>query len=184
MRRLAQQLGVEPMSLYYYFARKDDLLAVMMAAVFAEMGRPPDGQDWQADMREAAVSAKDVLIRHNWAAKLMGQPMAPSRPQLEWMDAMLGRLRQAGFSRNMTHHAYHALDSHIVGFVLWLLPIIELSDKMPNLAEDVMAQIADGSLPHFAEHVQEHMDPAPDDVDEFVFGLDLILESLERRRVL
>lgn len=182
MRRLAQELGVEAMSLYHYFARKDDLLAAMMAAVFAEMERPQHGPDWQLDMRRAAVSAKDVLIRHKWAAKLMGEPLPPSRAQLEWMDGILGRLREAGFSRNMTHHAYHALDSHIVGFVLWLLPIIELADVMPNMAQDVLAETADGSLPHFLEHVQEHMDPAPDDVNEFVFGLDLILESLERRR--
>jgi hypothetical protein len=100
------------------------------------------------------------------------------------MDGILGRLREAGFSRNMTHHAYHALDSHIVGFVLWLLPIIALAERIPDLAQGVLAETADGSLQHFHEHVQEHMDPAPDDVnvDEFVFGLDLILESLERRR--
>jgi AcrR family transcriptional regulator len=182
MRRLAQQLGVEPMSLYYWFPNKRALLGDMLSAAFAEMERPPHGPDWQSDMRRSAVSAKDVLLRHKWAAKLMGEPLAPSRAQLEWMDGILGRLREAGFSANMTHHAYHALDSHIVGFVLWLLPIIELADEIPDLAKGVLAETADGSLPHFHEHVQEHMDPGPDDVDEFVFGLDLILESLERRR--
>jgi AcrR family transcriptional regulator len=183
MRRLAQELGVEAMSLYHYFARKDEVLAGMMAAVFAEMERPGHGPDWQADMRRAAVSAKDTLLRHKWAAKLMGEPLPPSRAQIEWMDGILGRLREAGFSPNMTHHAYHALDSHIVGFVLWMLPIVELANVMPNMAQDVLSELQDGSLPHFLEHVQEHMDPAPDDVNEFEFGLDLILDSLERRRV-
>lgn len=184
MRRLAQQLGVEAMSLYHYFASKDELLGAMMAAVFAEMGRPANGPDWRADMRAAAVLAKDVLLRHRWAARLMGEPLPLSRAQLEWMDGILGRLRAAGFSPNMTHHAYHALDSHIVGFVLWLLPIVALAEVMPDLAHDVLAETADGSLPHFTEHVHEHLEPDPKDaqVDEFEFGLDLILESLERRR--
>ena len=182
MRRLAQDLGVEAMSLYHYFARKDDVLAGMMAAVFGEMGRPVQTEDWQADMRRAAVSAKDTLLRHKWAARLMGEPLPPSRAQLEWMDGILGRLRAAGFSPNMTHHAYHVLDSHIVGFVLWLLPIIELADVMPNMAQEVLTELQDGSLPYFLEHVHEHVDPAPDDVSEFEFGLDLILDSLERKR--
>jgi AcrR family transcriptional regulator len=184
MRRLAQELGVEAMSLYHYFARKDDVLAEMMAAVFAEMGLPESGTDWQADMRRAAVSAKDTLLRHKWAAKLMGEPLPPSRAQLDWMNGILGRLREAGFTPNMTHHAYHALDSHIVGFVLWLLPIIELANLMPNMAQDILTETQDGSLPYFLEHVHEHLDPAPEDVSEFEFGLDLILESLERRRTI
>ena len=169
------------MSLYHYFARKDDLRAAMLSAVFTEMGRPADGSDWQADMRAAAVMAKDVLLQHKWAAKTLGEPLPPSRAQFAWMDGILGRLRSAGFTPTMTHHAYHALDSHIVGFVLWLLPIIELSEARPGFAEQVLLETADGSLPHFAEHVQEHLEPA-DDLNEFEFGLDLILESLERRR--
>jgi AcrR family transcriptional regulator len=181
MRSLARDLGVEAMSLYHWFARKDDLLAAMMAAVFTEMGTPANGEDWQADMRAAAVQAKDVLLRHKWAAKTMGEPLPPSRAQFEWMDGILGRLRAAGFTSTMTHHAYHALDSHIVGFVLWLLPIIELADVAPDFAKRVISDTADGRLPHFAEHVREHLVPA-DDVNEFEFGLDLILESLERRR--
>jgi AcrR family transcriptional regulator len=183
MRGLARELGVEAMSLYYWFRNKNELLAAMMAAVYAEMGRPAHGPDWQADVREAAVSAKAVLLRHKWAARLMGEPTPPSRAHLEWMDSILGRLREAGFSPNMTHHAYHALDSHIVGFVLWLLPIIELADEMPNLADGVLKELQDGSLPYFLEHVHEHLEPPPDEVDEFEFGLDLLLESLERRRL-
>jgi AcrR family transcriptional regulator len=182
MRRLAQELGIEAMSLYHYFGRKDELLAGMMAAVFAEMGRPAHGTDWQADIRRAAVQSKEVLLRHKWAAKLMGEPLPPSRAQLEWMDGLLGRLRAAGFSANMTHHAYHVLDSHIVGFVLWLLPIIEIGEAMPSLAQDILAKTSDGGVPHFVEHVQEHLAPRPDEIGEFEFGLDLILESLERRR--
>ena len=182
MRNLAQELGVEAMTLYYYFARKDDLLAGMLDAVFAEMGRPATGPDWRADMRQAAISAKEVLLRHRWAARLIGEPMQPSRAQLEWMDGILGRLRQAGFDPTLTHHAYHALDSHIVGFVLWLLPILDLADRLPDLAAGVLSSLGDGDLPYFAEHVGEHLAERPEEPSEFEFGLDLILEGLERRR--
>jgi AcrR family transcriptional regulator len=183
MRRLAQELGVEAMSLYHYFASKKELLAEMVAAVFAEMGRPASSSDWRADLRDASIAAKDTLLRHKWVTQLRSDPAPPSRAELEWMDGILGRLREAGFSANMTHHAYHALDSHIVGFVLWLLPILELPNVVPDLAQEVLGQLQDGSLPHFVEHVQEHLNPLPNDVPEFEFGLDLILESLERIRV-
>jgi len=183
MRSLARELGVEAMSLYHWFRNKNELLAGMLGATFAEMKRPADSPDWREDMRSASISAKDVLLRHKWAAKLLGEPMGPSRAQFEWMDGILGRLREAGFSRNMTHHAYHALDSHIVGFVLWVLPVLELGDQIPDLADQVLSSLQDGSLPHFLEHVQEHLEPMPDDVGEFEFGLDLLLDGLERLRV-
>lgn len=181
MRRLAHELGVEAMSLYHYFASKKELLAVMVGEVFAEMGRPAHSPDWRADLREAAIAAKDTLLRHKWVTQLRSDPGPPSRAELEWMDGILGRLREAGFTPNMTHHAYHALDSHIVGFVLWLLPILELPNVVPDLALEVLGQLQDGALPHLVEHVHEHLSPPPDDVPEFEFGLDLILESLERR---
>jgi AcrR family transcriptional regulator len=182
MRRLAQELGVEAMSLYHYFTSKDQLRAGMLSAVFSEMERPTHSSDWRADLRRASVSAKDVLLSHRWAARMLGEPMEPSRAQLEWMDGILGRLREAGFSATMTHHAYHALDSHIVGFVLWLLPFLELDEAVPSLASDVLAELPADDLPHFIEHVGEHLADRPDEVNEFEFGLDLILDGLERKR--
>jgi AcrR family transcriptional regulator len=182
MRTLARELGVEAMSLYHWFPNKNELLTAMLGQVFAEMGKPANTGDWRADMRAASINAKDTLIRHKWAARLMGTPMRPMRPQLEWMDGFLGRLRAAGFSRNMTHHAYHALDSHIVGFVLWLLPVLDMAVVIPDLADQVLKELQDGSLPAFIEHVQEHLEPIPDDIPEFEFGLDLLLDGLDRLR--
>jgi AcrR family transcriptional regulator len=182
MRRLAQELGVEAMSLYHYFGSKGELLGAMLAAVFTEMGAPAHTPDWRADMRVASIAAKDTLMRHTWAARLMGEPISPSRAQFAWMDGILGRLREAGFTPNMTHHAYHALDSHIVGFVLWLLPIIELGEQVPQLAQSVRSLMGEGELPYFAEHVEEHLNERPGEPSEFDFGLDLILDGLERRR--
>ena len=182
MRRLAQELGVEAMSLYHWFRSKDALLDAMLDAVYAEMEHPPNGDDWQADTRLAAVSARDVLLRHAWAtARLMSSP-APSPARLRWMNALLGRLRAAGFSPEMTHHAYHALDSHIVGFVLWVLPYLALAKQRPDLGPTILAAMPLAELPHLAEHIRQHMDDRPGDTSEFEFGLDLLLDGLDRRR--
>jgi AcrR family transcriptional regulator len=183
MRRLAQGLGVEAMSLYHYFARKDDLLDGMLDAVFAEMELPPTGTDWRADIRHSAIAAKEVLLRHAWATKLVGDGrLSPSPARLQWMNAILGRLRLAGFSPNLTHHAYHALDSHIVGFVLWVLPYISISREQPDLAADFLKDFPFDELPYLAEHIREHAEDRPGDTSEFEFGLDILLDGLDRLR--
>ena len=182
MRRLAQELAIEAMSLYHYFARKELLLEGMLDAVFAEMELPASGEDWRADIRRAAVSSRDVLLRHPWAPGLVMSSVAPSSARLRWMNAILGRLRAAGFSPTMTHHAYHALDSHIIGFVLWVLPYLAMAKERPGLGADVLASLPLDELPHLAEHIEQHMDDTPGDTSEFEFGLDLVLDGLERLR--
>lgn len=182
MRRLAQELGVEAMSLYHYFASKNELLAGMLQLVYTEFERPaPDG-DWRDALRRSAISAHHTLLRHPWACNLIGQPMGPSPTQFEWMDSILGRLRSAGFSAEMTHHAYHALDSHIVGFTLWVLPYLALADAQPDLGNRALESARQAELPHLAEHIDYHLADRPDDTSEFDFGLDLLLDSLERLR--
>jgi AcrR family transcriptional regulator len=183
MRRLAQQLGVEAMSLYHHVRNKQDLLGGMLDFVYSEIQAPSSEGDWRAAMRCTAISFHDVLLRHQWACSLFMSPMGPSPARLRYMDAVLGRLRSAGFSADMTHHAYHALDSHIVGFTLWLLPFLAFAKQQPDYAERFLQELPTDELPHLTEHVHVHMEPErPGDVGEFEFGLDLILEGLERMR--
>lgn len=181
MRRLAQALGVEAMSLYHWFPNKDALLGAMLDAVFDEMERPsPEGQ-WRAAMRKAAIHAHRTLLKHPWAAQLIGQPLAgPGLGQIGWMDAILARLRSGGLSAAQTHHAYHALDSHIVGFTLWALPYIALATNNPAFAQQVIADLPMADFPAFAEHVDYHLADQPGDTSEFDFGLDLLLDGLAR----
>jgi AcrR family transcriptional regulator len=184
MRRLAQQLGVEAMSLYHHVRNKQDLLGGMLDIVYAEIEPPsPDGA-WRPAMRRSAISFYRVLRSHPWACGLLGSAIEASPLRLRYMDAVLGRLRSAGFSAVMTHHAYHALDSHIVGFTLWLLPYLAIATQQPDYAGQFLAELPAGELPHLAEHVQVHMEPErPGEVGEFEFGLDLILDGLEGMRV-
>jgi AcrR family transcriptional regulator len=180
MRRLAQQLGVEAMSLYHHVANKNELLDGMLDAVFGEMELPAAKGDWRSAMRDSAISAHHVLLRHEWACRLLMAPTGPSPARLRWMDGILGRLRGAGFSPEMTHHAYHALDSHIVGFTLWVLPYLAIARERPDFAEEMMAETSLRDLPHLAEHIEVHLSDRAGDTSEFDFGLDLILDGLEK----
>jgi AcrR family transcriptional regulator len=184
MRRLAQELGVEAMTLYYHVANKDEILNGLVDMVVGEMELPPAGADWKRSLRTAAISAYEVLVRHPWAASLVlsGPGISPAR--LRHMDAILGTLRNAGFSPEMTDHAYHALDSHIMGFALWVVGMNLGSDEnLAALAKDFLQELSREDLPHLAEHIEQHLKPRdPDDEGEFAFGLDLILDGLERAR--
>ena len=182
MRKLAQELGVEAMSLYYYVARKEDLLAGMVDLVVREMELPSMGADWKAGLRKSAISAHDVLVRHPWACGLM-MSVKDGTARLRWMDAVLRCLREAGFSTELTHHAYHALDSHITGFTLWQLSFPFEVEQLADVAATFLRELPVDEYPYLAEHVAWHLtETRDDDEGEFAFGLDLILDGLERMR--
>ena len=180
MRRIAQELGVEAMSLYHHVANKDDLLAGIVDLVVGEM-ELPTGNDWKVALRRAAISAHDTLIRHSWAAPLLLAGTGVSQARLRHMNGILRCLRGAGFSAEMTDHAYHAIDSHIMGFTLWEVGIAAGLARLPNSVSGFLAELDVAALPYLAEHIEQHLrerDPA--DEGEFAFGLDLVLDGLER----
>ncbi|HLE98681.1 MAG TPA: TetR/AcrR family transcriptional regulator C-terminal domain-containing protein [Gaiellaceae bacterium] len=183
MRKLGQALGVEAMSLYNHVANKDDLLDGMVDLVWSEIELPSSGGDWRTAMRASAISAYDVLRRHPWACGLaMSRPsILPAR--LRYMEAILGGLRQAGFTPGLAFHAYHALDSHVIGFTLWAIGhSIPAGDDLADLAESFLREIA-AEHPFIAEHVEQHLAGfGREGEGEFAFVLDLILDGLERAR--
>ena len=121
MRRLAQELGVEAMSLYNHVAGKDDLIDGMIDLVANEIALPADGADWKTALRESAISSHDTLVRHRWVGGLWMSPRQVSATRLRQSDAVLRRLREAGFSEDLTYHAFHILTSHVIGFTLYEL---------------------------------------------------------------
>ena len=179
MRKLAQELGVEAMSVYYYVANKDEILDGILNFVISEFELAVGGPDWKAAIRRSALSAHDVLMRHPWACNLMMSVKRVAPARMQYMEALLGRLREAGFSANMTHHAYHALDSHIIGSTLWEAGYSSNTD-LEAVAKTFVAKTL-REYPYLAEHAQEHITRSKrKDVPEFEFGLDLILDGLER----
>jgi AcrR family transcriptional regulator len=183
MRRLAHELGVEAMSLYYYVAKKDDILNAIVDLVVSEIELPSPGADWKAAIRKTAISAHDVLVRHPWAASLMLSATGASPARWRYVDAILGCLREADFSADMTDHAYHALDSHITGFTLSEVQFQIDPETLPELAATFLRELPVDKYPHLVEHVHQHLkERSPDDEGAFAFGLDLILDGLERIR--
>ena len=184
MRKLGEALGVEAMSLYNHVANKEDLLDGMIDMVFAEIDLPTGWADWRAAMRQRAISARRVLSRHGWAIGLMESRSSPGRATLRHHDAVIGCLRDAGFSIELAAHAFSVLDSYIYGFALQerSLPF-PTPEQTAGLAQDILASFPADRYPHLAELTARHvLQPGYDYGDEFEFGLDLILDGLERIR--
>ena len=180
MRRLAGALGVEAMSLYHHVANKDALLGGMVELVVEEFALPPPEVEWTEALRLTATSTHDSLIRHAWAAPLLlsGPSISPAR--LRHMDAILGTLRRGGLSADQTDHAYHALDSHIMGYTLWQVGIAAGMERAGDVAT-LRDRLPLRELPFLAEHIEQHLkEPDPEDAGSFAFGLDLILDGLAR----
>jgi AcrR family transcriptional regulator len=182
MRNLAQRLGVEAMTLYHYVANKDDILKDIVDLVVSEIDVPSEGGDWRAALRRSAISAHQVLLRHPWACGLMMSPARIGPARLRYMESLLGRLREAGFSAEMTHHAYHALDSHILGFTMWEVGYSTGIKELPDSGATLRRQMSLDEYPYLVEHMGQHGKPSRGD-GEFGFGLDLILNGLEKIRV-
>ena len=182
MRNLAEELGVEAMTLYYYVAKKDEIVNGILDLVVDEIDVPSSGGDWKTALRRSAISAHEVLLRHPWACSLMMSPARIGPARLRYMESLLGRLREAGFSANMTHHAYHALDSHILGFTLWEVGYSAGARALPDLGAAFRRQFPVDRYPYIAEHMGEHSKKSSRADGEFGFGLDLILDGLEKIR--
>jgi AcrR family transcriptional regulator len=184
MRRLGEEVGVEAMSLYKHVANKDDLLDGMVDVVFAEIELPTGGTDWRTAMRERAVSARAALTRHPWATPLMQSRTSPGPATMRHHDTVIGTLREAGFSVELTAHAFSALDSYIYGFALQQKSLpFETGEQTAELAQLILARFPADEFPHLAELTAEHvLQPGYDYGDEFEFGLDLLLDGLGRAR--
>ena len=185
MRKLGEALGVEAMSLYNHVANKDELLDGMVDLVFSEIDLPSGGDDWKTAMRTRAQSARQALARHPWAIALMSSRTSPGPATLRHHDAVIGSLRTAGFSIDLAAHTFSALDSYIYGFALQeaTLPLGETEEETAEVARMMVQQFPRELYPHLYEFTIEHiLKPGYDYGAEFEFGLDLILDGLERER--
>jgi AcrR family transcriptional regulator len=184
MRRLADRLQVEPMSLYHHVANKDEILDGMVDVVFREIELPRAGAEWKAAMRDRANSARDALRRHPWAIGRMESRANPGPATLRHHDAVIGCLRAGGFTIQLTAHAFSAIDSYLYGFAMQELNLpFHTPEETAAMAVTFLEQFPATEFPHLAELTTEHvMLPGYDYGDEFEFGLALILDGLERAR--
>jgi AcrR family transcriptional regulator len=181
IRSLAQELGVKPMSVYHYVTNKDQILDNIVDLVFAEIELPSPGADWRIEMRRRAGSARQALSRHPWAIALLQSRVNPGPATLRHHNAVLGTLRSAGFSIELTAHAFALIDSYVFGFALseTTLPI-NGPDTVVEVAESMMPRDTADLYPYLVEFTNEHvLKPGYDFRAEFDFGLDAILNALE-----
>ncbi len=192
MRRLAETLGVEAMSLYYHVANKEALLDGMVDVIAGEMNEavgsidsPEPEDDWKTAMRMRILTAREVLFRHRWAPKVI-EERTSIRPQvILYFEGALEIMRRGGFSNDLAHHAMHALGSRAFGFTQELFdPDEQAGDE--NVSDEMLEAMAD-QLPYLSAMLLEIKHDGPedtlgwcDDQTEFLFGLDLILDGLDR----
>ena len=185
MRKLAKELGVEAMSLYNHVANKEDILDGIVDIVFGEIEIPSPGDaDWRTAMRRRAISAREALSRHRWAVDLMESRMNPGPANLRHHNAVMGCLREAGFSFRDAVHAYSLLDAYLYGFALQerSLPF-DTAEEHAEVVETKQAQVPDMTqYPYLVEVAMEVGQAGYDFATEFEFGLDLVLDGLERFR--
>jgi AcrR family transcriptional regulator len=181
MRQLGHELGFEAMSLYRYIANKDDLLDGMLDLVLAEWQLPRDADEWRESVRTSARSVHDALRRHRWAARLLMTGMRPRPARLEYMEWLLGRLREAGFDLDRTYSVYHLLDGFVFGYTLWEIAYTGAALDDEEIVARVMSTIPWDDLPHLTEHRDQHLADGPHrEASAFEVGLDLILQGLSR----
>ena len=182
IRKLAAKLGVGPMTIYHHVPSKDQLIDSMVDQVFTEIELPQKGQDWKAAIKQRCLSARSVLKRHPWAPPYMESRLTPGPATLTHHDAVVGCFREGGLSIPMTAHAYAILDSFLYGFAFEesTLPGDD-GEGFMEVAEQIAAEFPADAYPHLAELTLEHvLKPGYDFGDSFEFGIDLIIDGLDR----
>lgn len=180
MRKLAQALDVKAMSLYNHVASRDDLIDGIVERVVSEIEVPKLGADWKTAMRRRAVSAHGVLLRHPWATMLLVSRVNAGPAMLRYVDSTLGCLKEAGFSFEMADHVWNAIDSHIYGFTLQELNFPFAAADYSDVAAGFLPQIPVEQYPYMNKLTQHVIQGDYDGLHDFEFGLDLILDGLDR----
>lgn len=197
MRRVAEELGAEAMSLYYHVASKEDILDGLVDVIAAEINdavgpvAEPSGETgWKTAIRRRILSAREVFLRHPWAPGVFEERAGASPAVLRYYDGLVGLMRDGGFSYDLAHHALHALGSRALGFSQEpFAPGDGPGGGADTTAPPPDAEAMAAQFPNLAGMLAEivHDDPDStlgwcDDQAEFEFGLDLILDGLDGMR--
>jgi AcrR family transcriptional regulator len=182
MRKIAQLLRVEAMSLYNHVKNKDEILDGLVELVVAEIEVPAIDGEWKEQMRKRASSAHSVLMKHPWATMLLMSRVNIGPLMLRYVDATLGCLFHAGFDIALADHAWNTLDSYIYGFTLQSLNFPFAPDEYKDAAAEVMPQLPMDQYPHLARLSFGVMEGKHDGIHDLSFGLELLLDGLEGSR--
>jgi AcrR family transcriptional regulator len=182
MRKLAQELGVQAMSLYNHVANKNDILDGIVDIVASEIEVPDLGVDWKTAMHRRATSAHEVLLRHPWATMAIMSRVNVGPAMLRYVDATLGCLCEAGFSLEMADRVWNAIDSHIYGFTLQELNFPFEAAEYSEVAKTGLSLIPADQYPYMNRLTHYVIEGSYDGIHNFEFGLELLLNGLDRFR--
>jgi AcrR family transcriptional regulator len=180
MRRLGSELGVEAMSLYNHLAGKDEILDGIVELVIGEIEIPDEGEDWKKAMRRRAHSAREVLRRHSWAIGLMEARGSMGPAGLRYLNAILGNLRNAGFTLDGAAHAFWLLDSYVYGHVVQETSLQLGASHETGEEGGPVEEVSPVDYPHLVALAERAAKSAFIVDGEFAFGLDLILDALDQ----
>ncbi|MGI9667300.1 MAG: TetR/AcrR family transcriptional regulator [Acidimicrobiia bacterium] len=182
MRKLGNELGVEAMSLYNHVANKDDLVAGMIDLAMSEIDLPDPSGDWKTELEKSSHSAHDTLVAHPWIAGILMKPIAATPHRFDYMEAVLATLRSGGLSIELTHHAFHAIETHTIGYTMQEVAFDYDEETIKTAASDFLKTLDVDRYQYLAEHINHHINPTDNEEKTFSFGLRLILDGIERIR--
>jgi len=183
MRKLARASGVEAMSLYNHVANKEDLLDGMVDHVVAQIDLPEIGGEWKLEMSRRSISAHKILLSHPWAIKMLMSQSEPGPAIIQYVDATVGCLIKAGFSYELADRAWNLIDSHVYGFTLQAINFPFEPSVYKNIAKEFLPQLSENQFPYLRCLAEQVIDGSYDGVHDFCFGLDLILDALEKKLI-
>ena len=182
MRKVANELDVEAMSLYHHIKNKNDLIAGMVEHIAPKIDPPSGDITWQKAMTKRAHIVKYVLEQHTWAAHLFISGFNDGPRMLKYSDSTVGYLLQAGFSKKLADYAWNIIDSYIYGFNIQQQDFPIKASEYKKVAQQYLPYLSKTELPHVRAMTQSIVDGTHDGLQDFDFGLELIIEGLEKKR--
>ncbi|MFJ6743049.1 TetR/AcrR family transcriptional regulator [Streptomyces sp. NPDC091279] len=192
MRRLAAELNVTAMSVYWYVDTKDDLLELALDHVYGEL-RLPDavlpGQ-WRDQLRSLAGAYRLLLVRHPWLSPLVGTFLNVGPNSLSFSRSVQQILRTTGLPTAGLTGAISAVFQFVYGFgtIEGHLGVRSAEAGMTQEEYFRHAMDAVAQAPETAAMVQENADlmaaRGGDTIQEmrdrdFTFALDLLVAGIE-----
>jgi AcrR family transcriptional regulator len=174
MRRVAQELNVGTMSLYYYVKTKNDLIAVMDDALMSLALLPSVPRNWKVAIAEIATRTHSMLLRHPWALVSM-QSAPPGLNAMRHMEQCLEALEKTAMTTKQKLTLLAMVDDFVFGHALR-----EAASEKVVDTEFAAAQMATGNFPRIAEAFGSGRIDV--EKDRFQVGLRLLLEEYGPQR--
>ncbi|PKN79971.1 MAG: hypothetical protein CVU48_03460 [Candidatus Cloacimonetes bacterium HGW-Cloacimonetes-1] len=182
MRKLAAELNIQAMSLYYYFKTKDELLAQMadhlVTNIYFEEFDDNNPNDWRTIMLNRATTAKVLFQEHSWLPHVLDSQIQSGVKRLEYLNNYIGTLRKAGFPIELSLKVISLIDSYIYGHCRQLTHVSDSEKSPEELAEEFSNNFDASGFPFVNEATSLVMEQGYDADADFLYGLNVVLNGI------